>query len=308
MYSPLHALVGPAMLLAGLQDILTTGFWKHLYYSGQVGEYAGPFKFSLLVLILVRVVVAALILLAARVAAHLVRRMVAHGVSAAVARAGRGQLRLTTLQGLLTSTLNYIIFFFAIILILFTVGLTWAGLAPLLGAASVLGLAVGFGAQRLVRDIITGLFILGEGQFDVGEWVTIGSVTGRVEDMGLRITRLRDDQGRMYVIANGDITQVFNASRGLVRLPIEVALQRSLPLDAALSALQEAADASLREFDVHPSAQDLPQIIVVGMEAAKVTVRLVLWVPVVKKEQMEDDLRRRVLAVTNGDKAEIALA
>ena len=101
---------------------------------------------------------------------------------------------------------------------------------PLLSFASVLGLAIGFGAQRLVRDVITGLFILGEGQFDVGDHVTIGAVTGVVESMELRVTRIRDDQGRIYVVANGDITQVFNASRGDIKLPIDVCLQHDASL------------------------------------------------------------------------------
>ena len=291
------------MLFAGLPDPLTTDFWRQLYASGQFGH-----KPNVLVLILVRLVVAALILLGARIVALLVRRTIMHGVSAAISHAEHGQRRLSTLQGLLISTLGYIIYFFAFILILFTMGLTWAGLAPLLGAASVLGLAIGFGAQRLVRDVITGLFILGEGQFDVGDWVTMGSVTGRVEDIGLRITRLRDDQGRLYIIANGDITQVFNSSRGLVRLPIDVVVQRSLPLDTAVSALREAAEAALRTFEIQPGERQQPQIIVVGMEAAKVTVRLVLWAPVGKKELLEDDVRRRVLMVTSGEIAATILA
>lgn len=288
-----------------LQDMLTTEFWKQLY-AGHVEHLYS--KGNLLLLILVRLFVAILIILAARVAASIVRRMVMHGVSAAVARAEQGKRRLSTLQGLLISTLSYIIYFFAFIFILFTVGMTWAGLTPLLGAASILGLAVGFGAQRLVRDVITGLFILGEGQFDVGEWVTIGSVTGSVEDIGLRITRLRDDQGRAYIIANGDITQVFNASRALVRLPIEVSLTRSLPWEATLAALKGVIDEALREFDIHPASIETPQIIVIGMDAGKVTVRLVLWSPVTKKEMLEDDLRRRILANSIGEQAGMQLA
>ena len=168
----------------------------------------------------------------------------------------------------------------------------------MLGAASVLGLAIGFGAQKLVRDVITGLFILGEGQFDAGEWVTIGAVTGMVEEIGLRVTRLRDDQGRIYLIANGDITQVFNASRGNVRLAVEVSLQRTAALDTALDAVRAAAIEVLRANGAAPTRDaEAPAVLVTAMDAAKVTVRLVLWVPVLKKDAIEDALRRRLLEV-----------
>ena len=119
-----------------------------------------------------------------------------------------------TLTDLFSSAMTYCVYFCAIILILFALDPSGKTLVPLLSFASVLGLAIGFGAQRLVRDVITGMFILGEDQFDVGDHVTIGTVTGVVESIELRVTRIRDNQGHLYVIANGDITQVSNASRG----------------------------------------------------------------------------------------------
>lgn len=256
------------MLFGSLHRFLAISYWVRLY---QDGPLAAKDTVDFLLAILLRIIAALLILLAARVVVSIVRRIVSHGITTAIVRSDHGQRRLTTLQGVLLSALTYSIYFTAVILILFTMGVTWKGLAPLLGAASVLGLAIGFGAQRLIRDVITGMFILGEGQFDVGDWVTIGTVSGRVEDIGLRITRVRDDQGRCYTVANGDITQVFNASRGLLRLPIEINLLRGPALDEALAQIREATDEILRTFAVAYAEHQAPAYIVTGMEAAKVT-------------------------------------
>jgi small conductance mechanosensitive channel len=275
------------------EQLATPEFWQALYASGQFGsDHTG----SILILVIVRALVIAAIWLGAAVLVKVAARVVKRALDVVSQRSEHSRHRLTTLYGLLTSTFSYIIYFVAILLVLFTCGISWAGLAPLLGAASVLGLAVGFGAQKLVRDVITGLFILGEGQFDAGEWVTIGAVTGIVEEIGLRVTRLRDEQGRIYLIANGDITQVFNASRGNVRLTVDVVLQRA-GLDAALDVVRETAEGVLRDAQVTPRDGEAPGVLVTGMDAAKVTVRLVLWVPVLQKDAIEDALRRRLLAV-----------
>ena len=172
----------------------------------------------------------------------------------------------------------------------------------------MLGLAVGFGAQRLVRDVITGLFILGEGQFDVGDWVTIGGVSGRVEDIGLRVTRLRDEQGRAYIIANGDITQVSNASRGPIKKSIEICLDRASSLEDGLTMIRQIADETLREFAVEVGKDESPAVMVVGMEAAKVTVRLVFCAPIGQLAVVEDTIRRRLLESIAHHQDEFTLA
>lgn len=282
-------------LFSGFVSPLSAEFWIALYQRGQIGATGEEY---LPLLILARLVVSILILLATNLLVKQIDRLIKRTLPALMNRTGNSQRRLITLNSLISSTIAYLIYFSAFILILFTIGLTWKALAPLLGAASVLGLAIGFGAQRLVRDIITGLFILGEGQFDVGDCVTIGGVSGTVEEMELRVTRIRDDQGRLYVIANGDITQVFNASRGNIRLPIELAIQRTTVLGQALETIQQIARATLAECDVEPTVDRLA-VTVVGMDAAKVTVRLTLWVPNKRKDRIEDQVRRRLLDALN---------
>ena len=289
-----------------IHELTTPEFWLRLYRSGQFGDEGME---NIFIVVIARLLVVILILVTARIAVGLVRRFLSRAISAAATRAHRGQRRLSTLQGLLISSVSYLIYFVSIVFILFTFGATWAGLAPLLGAASVLGLAIGFGAQRLVRDIITGLFILGEGQFDVGEWVTIGTVTGRVEDIGLRITRLRDDQGRQYIIANGDITQVFNASRGLVKLTVDINVKPHGQFHQQLSALQTMIDALLDEKGIRIEIpEERPAILLIGMDAAKLMLRLILWVPALHKEALEDALRRRLFAEFVATTHELTLA
>jgi small-conductance mechanosensitive channel len=127
--------------------------------------------------------------------------------------------RLRTLQGLVKSIVGYVLFFVLLIMLLQALTVDVTGLIT---TAGVGGLAIGFGAQKLVKDVISGFFIIVEDQFAVGDYVTIGAATGEVVEIGMRITRLRDDQGRLWVISNGDITIVTNHSRNPIEAFIEV--------------------------------------------------------------------------------------
>ena len=159
-----------------------------------------------------------LILLIYALLRGLLRRLVRRGLEPVLLRGGQkmdpGQAaRLKTLAGLIDSIVGYVLTFVFGVMLLRTVDLDPI---PLLTTASVAGLAVGFGAQKLVKDVISGFFILLENQYAVGDYVTIGAATGTVEEVGMRTTRLRDDAGKLYILSNGDITQVVNQSRGAV--------------------------------------------------------------------------------------------
>jgi small conductance mechanosensitive channel len=268
-----------------LAELLNPDAWVALYHTGAFSPLQVPP--NLILVAAVRLLVMVGILLAARVAVGVARRAVARAVHAATVRAGREQRRLVTLQGILGSALSYAIYF----------------VAMLLGAASIVGLAIGFGAQKLVRDVITGLFILGEGQFDVGERVVVNGVSGEVLEIGLRVTRLRDDEGRLYVIANGDISTVLNASRGAVLLAVEVVVARDGAVDAAIEAIRVA---SAEVLAAHGSPDGVAEVRVTGMDAGKVTLRATGRVPVGQLPQAQDALRRRLLAAL--DTAGVGLA
>ncbi len=120
------------------------------------------------------------------------------------------EARIRSLQTALGSGVSFVLGFVAAIMVLQAAGIN---VVPLLTTAGVAGVAIGFGSQKLVRDWISGMFILIEDQFGVGDRVTIGAVTGLVEELGMRTTRIRGENGSLYIVSNGDIAQVCNHSR-----------------------------------------------------------------------------------------------
>ena len=118
--------------------------------------------------------------------------------------------RLTTLTGLIKATLSILIIAIAGFMILEEFGFN---LAPLIASAGIVGLAIGFGAQALVKDIISGAFLLVENQFSEGDEVEISGKRGKVEKITLRTVRIRDKDGTLHTIPNGSITMVSNFSK-----------------------------------------------------------------------------------------------
>lgn len=118
----------------------------------------------------------------------------------------RAELRSGTLAQVLGTLVAVVVWVMAVLLALDIVGLN---LAPLLAGAGIAGVAIGFGAQSLVRDFFAGFFILAEDQYGVGDVITVGaSPTGTVEDVTLRMTRLRADDGVVWFVPNGEIKQL----------------------------------------------------------------------------------------------------
>lgn len=118
--------------------------------------------------------------------------------------------RAKTLTSISRSIVKYVVYFIALIMVLKEAGFDPM---PILAGAGVIGLAVGFGAQTLIRDIISGFFILVEDQFSVDDKITVGNITGVVEEMTLRCTKVRETSGGLLIIPNGSITQLINHSR-----------------------------------------------------------------------------------------------
>ncbi|WP_107981744.1 mechanosensitive ion channel family protein, partial [Heyndrickxia sporothermodurans] len=117
--------------------------------------------------------------------------------------------RENTLLKLLENVLTYLIYFIALITILSSLNIDVKGL---LAGAGIVGLAVGFGAQSLVRDIISGFFIIFEDQFSVGDYVGVGKFMGTVDEIGLRTTKIKSWTGEVHILPNGNITEVTNYS------------------------------------------------------------------------------------------------
>ena len=152
-----------------------------------------------------------------------------------------------SLAGLLYSAGTAVIIIGAILTALPEFGFN---VTPIAAAAGLASLAFGFGAQHLVRDFINGFFIIVEDQFAVGESVRIGTVIGRVEQLTLRRTVVRDIQGAVVTIPNGEISQVANLSRDWGQVFVDISIPQETSSDTALAALERACaelrnDASL---------------------------------------------------------------
>ena len=145
-------------------------------------------------------------------------------------------------------TLASVLTSIGVVVILFVAGLEVLdvlkiNIGPLLASAGIAGLAIGFGAQTMVHDMINGFFILLENQFDLGDTVRLATVKGTVEDMSLRRTVLRDDDGTVHIIPNNQITIVSNMTRDWAQLALRVAVPYNEPSDKIVSLLQQVGQA-----------------------------------------------------------------
>jgi moderate conductance mechanosensitive channel len=147
--------------------------------------------------------------------------------------------QLRTLASVITSVGVFVIVFIASLEVLQLFGLRPE---PLLASAGVAGLAIGFGAQTLVHDFINGFFILLENQYDLGDNIRIAGVKGTVEDMSLRRTVLRDDDGTLHTVPNSQITIVSNTTRDWSQLTLRVVVAYSESSDRIIQLLQQIGD------------------------------------------------------------------
>lgn len=146
--------------------------------------------------------------------------------------------------------------------------------APILGAAGVVGLAVGFGAQSLVKDYFNGFFLLLENQIRQGDVVKLGDHAGLVEEVTLRFVQLRDYDGNVHFVPNGTISTVVNMSRGFAQAVVDVGVGYAEDLDRVMDVMREVGR-QLRDDPVH-SARILGELEVAGVEAwadSAVTIR-----------------------------------
>lgn len=151
----------------------------------------------------------------------------------------RRRQRAETIGSVLRNVVSITVFTLAIMLILGELGIN---LGPLLASAGIVGVALGFGAQSLVRDVISGMFMLVEDQYGVGDVVDLGEASGTVEAVGLRVTTLRDVHGVVWYVRNGEILRVGNRSQGWAQVVVDVPIGFSTPIDNAVTVIKEAAE------------------------------------------------------------------
>jgi small-conductance mechanosensitive channel len=158
--------------------------------------------------------------------------------------AERRTQRAAAIGSVLRSFASIVILGIAVVLVLGEVGIN---LAPILAGAGVVGVALGFGAQNLVKDFIAGIGIILEDQYGVGDVVDLGEAGGTVEAVGLRITRLRDINGVVWYVRNGEILRVGNKSQGYAQVVIDMPVAHDTDLERARAVMQEVADAMYAE-------------------------------------------------------------
>ena len=148
--------------------------------------------------------------------------------------------RVTAVGSLLRSVATVVIWAIAITMILETLNVD---IAPLLASAGIVGIAIGFGAQSLVKDYFSGISLILEDQFGVGDVVEINAVEGTVEEVALRVTRLRDKDGVVWYLRNGEILRVANMSQGWSMASVTVSVRSSADLEDVARVINEMGEA-----------------------------------------------------------------
>jgi len=185
----------------------------------------------------------AIAMVASRVGGALARRFVnSLGTrSALYIESPRAAQRITTIGGVVASLVRIAVWVLAAIYVFDLLGFN---LGPLLAGASIIGIALGFGAQTLVRDFLSGFFILVEDQYGVGDVVTVTEkVSGTIEEVNLRVTRLRGVDGTVWYVPNGEIRTVGNAAKDWARALVDIVLPYASDSATALGAIAEEAQA-----------------------------------------------------------------
>ena len=221
-------------------------------------------------------------------------------IAAAAAQAERSLIderrkqRVRALGSVLRSAASVTIFSIAGLTILGDLGIN---LAPLLASAGVVGIAIGFGAQNLVRDYLSGIFMLVEDQYGVGDVITVGDATGTVETVTLRITRLRSVNGIVWHIRNGAIEKVGNESQGWARAVLDFPVPYAADLVTIRELLAGAAGSMWTEPVWRTVMLEQPEVW--GAQAVKntvVTMRIVVKTAPLRQWEVEREMRARVKA------------
>lgn len=204
----------------------------------------------------------------------------------------RRRQRLRALGTILRSATSVVIFGIAGLQILSDVGLN---LTPLLASASVVGVAIGIGAQSLVKDYLAGILMLLEDQYGVGDVINIGDVTGTVEAVSLRTTRLRDVSGVVWHIPNGTVGQVGNESQGWARAVIDFPIPYTADLSEVTALLDKTASAMWRSPRWRKVMLEKPEVWgAQDVSSSDVTMRVVVRTAPLRQWEIEREMRIRI--------------
>jgi moderate conductance mechanosensitive channel len=244
--------------------------------------------------------------LVARVLANrLIHRLTEHAAASRLAggTSERREQRARALGQILLSAVSVVIFFIATLTVLSDLGIN---LAPLLASAGVLGVALGFGAQNLVKDYLAGIFMLVEDHYGVGDMISVGKATGTVEAMTLLTTRIRDLNGVVWHVHNGTINRVGNESQGWSRAVIDY----PVPYDSDLARIKELMEQAAASLWADPAwhALMLEEPEVWGaqeLSGSEVIMRIVAKTAALRQWEVARELRLRVKSALDAANLEL---
>jgi len=215
------------------------------------------------------------------------------GATGAFVSERRGQ-RAETVGSVLRSVASFVIFGMAFVTVLDKLGIP---IGPLLASAGVAGVALGFGAQSLVRDFLSGIFMILEDQYGVGDMVDTGSAVGTVEEMSLRVTKLRDGTGVVWYVRNGEILRVGNHSQGWSTAIVDVDVAYNEEISRVQAVIREVANTMAEDEAWDEKIVDDP--VIAGVESVtgnSVTIRVVVKCSVNEHFGVQRELRERIKA------------
>jgi moderate conductance mechanosensitive channel len=205
--------------------------------------------------------------------------------------------KIDTIATLSVSIYRYTVYIIAIVIILTDI----FKLTSVLAAAGIGGIAIGLGAQSLIKDIISGFFIVSEDQYVVGDLITIEDMTGTVEDLELRLTRLRNFNGDLYIIPNGEIKKVTNHTRGNKAVIVDIPVSYSTDTGKAIEIVKNICNTVKEEFD---TITEEPKVLGIT-ERGKDMLNIRVIGKTLPNEQWVVERRIRILIKEEFDKANI---
>jgi len=201
--------------------------------------------------------------------------------------------------GVLSSTVTTIVVLVSLVLIVSAIDPNATGAFSLITAA--LGAGLGFGAQNVVRDVLNGLFIVAEDQLGVGDVVDLGQATGVVEAVGIRVTTVRDVNGTVWYVRNGEILRVGNMSQGWARVILDLAIPYDADIDAVKDRMLQTGVEMRADGKWKRLMMEQPEIWgIESISAEAITLRMVVKTRTGAKDEVARELRRRVKTTLDG--------
>jgi small conductance mechanosensitive channel len=200
--------------------------------------------------------------------------------------------RAATIGSVLKSAVSFTLLVICTLLVLSELQID---LAPFIAGTSIVGVALGFGAQNIVKDFLSGMFMMLEDQYGVGDVIDFEKATGTVEGVGLRTTRLRDVNGTVWYVRNGEVVRVGNKSQGFAQVVLDVPIEARADIDRATRAMQDVAAAMRQDADWAPVFMNDPEVLgVERMTRDETVIRLVARVRPLEQWRVARELRRRI--------------